>query len=215
MTRESRSRLFAVTQQEIHRLERLVTDFLSYAKPRPLDTEEVPAIDLLRRCADLLAVEFETRGARIVVEDLSGGERVRVDQAQLTQLLLNLAQNALAATEESDRPPRITLTARSSDGAVHLEVEDNGVGIPADESSRIFDLFYSTRKGGTGLGLAVVRRIAADHGGSVEVESTLGVGTRVRVTLPRVGRPAPRRQEEERGDGILIPPPIGVSRAEK
>ncbi len=207
---QSRSRLFEVTQQEIHRLERLVTDFLSYAKPRPLEMEELPAVDLLRRCGDLLAAEFETHGARIVVEDLSGGGLVRVDQAQLTQLLLNLAQNALAATEESDRPPRITFTARASEGAVHLEVEDNGVGIPEEESRRIFDLFYSTRKGGTGLGLAVVRRIAADHGGSVEVESTIGVGTRVRLTLPRVSEVAPqpigRESSQESGDTILIPP---------
>ncbi len=209
----SRSKLFAVTQQEIRRLERLVTDFLSYAKPRPLDMEELPAVDLLRRCGDLLAAEFETRGARIVVEDLSAGGRVRVDPAQLSQLLLNLAQNALAATEESGRPPRITLTARATEGAVCLEVEDNGVGIPAAESEKIFDLFYSTRKGGTGLGLAVVRRIAADHGGTIEVESTVGVGTRVRVTLPRADET--ERRVERYGNGLLIsssPSPSSVKR---
>lgn len=206
----SRSRLFEVTQQEIHRLERLVTDFLSYAKPRPLETEEVPAVDLLHRCGELLTAEFEKRGARIVVEDLSDGASVRVDQGQFTQLLLNLAQNALAATEETGRPPRITLTAHTSEGVVHLEVEDNGVGIPGEETGKIFDLFYSTRKGGTGLGLAVVRRIAADHGGSVEVESRVGVGTRVRVSLPQVAKAAPR----ESGERILVRPAVGVS-AEK
>ncbi len=207
---ESRSRLFAVTQQEIHRLERLVTDFLSYAKPRPLETERVAAVDLLRRCSDLLAAEFHTRGARIAVEELSDGALVEVDQSQFTQLLLNLAQNALAATEETGRPPRITLTARASEGMVHLEVEDNGVGIPRGESSKIFDLFYSTRKGGTGLGLAVVRRIAADHGGSVEVESTVGVGTRVRVSVPRAAPDAKRPSDEP----VLVSRPVGAS-AEK
>ena len=190
--RVSRSRLFEVTQQEIRRLERLVTDFLSYARPRPLELEELPAAELLERCRELLRAEFEARGARLHVEDLSEGGRIRVDPAQMSQLLMNLAQNALAATEESGRPPRITLTARSHDGRVALEVEDNGVGIPTDQSGKIFDLFYSTRKGGTGLGLAVVRRIAADHAGELEVESTPGVGTRVRVSLPRVEAPAGR-----------------------
>ena len=194
---ESRSRLFAVTQQEIHRLERLVTDFLSYAKPRPLEMEEIPAIELLSRCRDLLEKEFEKRGAHMAVEDLSEGERVTVDEAQLTQLLLNLAQNALAATEETGRPARIMLTARTSEGSVFLEVEDNGIGIPSEDSEKIFDLFYSTRKGGTGLGLAVVRRIARDHGGEVEVESTAGVGTRVRVTLPGAGKAGERAQAHE------------------
>jgi signal transduction histidine kinase len=193
-TAGSSRRLFAVTQQEIKRLERLVTDFLSYAKPRPLEMREVSAVELLESCRDLLGAEFDKRGAQIVVEDLSQGGKVRVDSEQLTQLLMNLAQNALAATEESDRPPRIILRARPSGGAVYLEVEDNGVGIPSENTEQIFDLFYSTRKGGTGLGLAVVKRIATDHSGEVEVESTPGVGTRVRVSLPRVekaGRPEP------------------------
>lgn len=195
LSRDSRSRLFAVTQQEIHRLERLVTDFLSYARPRPLELEELPAAELLERCRDLLKAEFQERGVRIAVEDLSDGWRVRVDPAQMSQLLLNLAQNALAATEESGRPPRITMTARSHEGRVALEIEDNGIGIPQEDSSRIFDLFYSTLKGGTGLGLAVVRRIANDHAAEIEVESTQGVGTRVRVSLPRVGASASRTVE--------------------
>ncbi len=188
----SRQRLFAVTQQEIHRLEGLVTDFLSYARPRPLEMEELPGAELLHRCADLLEAEFRQRGAPIQVEDLSDGWRVRVDPGQMSQLLVNLAQNALAATEESGRPPRITMTARSSEGRVALEIEDNGVGIPEEEATKIFDLFYSTRKGGTGLGLAVVRRIATDHAAQLEVESAVGVGTRIRVSLPRVEEPTNR-----------------------
>jgi signal transduction histidine kinase len=177
-------RLLSITRQEIGRLERLVTDFLLYARPRPLDLEEVAPGVLLERVRELLAAEIQSRGARLKVEDGSGGALVRADPGQITQLLLNLVSNALAATEECGRPPELVLAARLEGNRLALSVEDNGVGIPPEHRERIFEVFYSTRKGGTGLGLAVVERIARAHGGELEVESRPGVGTRVAVVLP-------------------------------
>jgi signal transduction histidine kinase len=116
---------------------------------------------------------------------------VRVDPAQFTQLLLNLMQNALAATEESGRPPVLRLTAHRRGAGVALELADNGVGIPPEEQDRIFEVFYSTRKGGTGLGLAIVDRIARAHGGRVSVQSTPGAGTAVTVEVPAAGSAEP------------------------
>ena len=176
----------AITRNEIGRLERLVTDFLCYARPRPLELRDLPAVHLLERCGELLAGEFESRGAGLVVEDRTGGAMVRADAEQLTQLLINLLQNALAATEGSGRLAQVRLCAEREGGMVCLQVEDNGRGISPEESARIFDLFYSTRKGGTGLGLAVVQRIAQAHGGQVDLESNPGVGTRFVVRLPEV-----------------------------
>ncbi|HVT16209.1 MAG TPA: ATP-binding protein [Thermoanaerobaculia bacterium] len=184
-------RLLAITRSELQRLERLASDFLAYAKPRALELEEMPAVRPLERLREVLAGEIEKRRARVTVEDRSGGARVRVDPAQINQLLMNLAQNALAAVEESGRQPALKLTAYRHGGSVVLELVDNGVGISAGEESKIFDLFYSTRKGGTGLGLAIVERIARAHGGSVEVKSTPGVGTAVSVDLPAAGAPEP------------------------
>ncbi|HEY0782433.1 MAG TPA: HAMP domain-containing sensor histidine kinase, partial [Thermoanaerobaculia bacterium] len=180
-------RLLDITRSELTRLERLATDFLAYAKPRPLDLEEVPVVRLLERAREVLAAEIAKRGAAVNVTDRSGGARVRVDLSQLNQLLLNLVQNALAATEESGRPPSLELTAYRQGSQVLLEIVDNGVGIPLEEQKKIFDLFYSTRKGGTGLGLAIVQRIARTHGGRLEVKSTPGVGTAVTLALPGVG----------------------------
>jgi signal transduction histidine kinase len=101
----------------------------------------------------------------------------------MKQLVLNLVQNALAATEESSREPEVRLIARREPGKVLLEVLDNGGGISGD-MEKVFEIFYSTRKGGTGLGLAVVRRIAENHGGEITIQSTPGVGTRFQVALP-------------------------------
>jgi len=187
-------RLLSITRSEIDRLERLATDFLAYAKPRPLELEETPAVRPLERLREVLAGEIEKRGARVVVEDRSNAARVRIDPAQIDQLLMNLAQNALAAAEDAGRPPVLTLTAYRRGSAVVLELMDNGIGIPAGQESKIFDLFYSTRKGGTGLGLAIVQRIARAHGGTVSVKSARGVGTAISVELPAVTvlEPAPR-----------------------
>jgi signal transduction histidine kinase len=187
-------RLLSITRSEIDRLERLATDFLAYAKPRPLELEETPAVRPLERLREVLAGEIEKRGARVVVEDRSNAARVRIDPAQVDQLLMNLAQNALAAAEDAGRPPVLTLTAYRRGSAVVLELMDNGIGIPVGQESKIFDLFYSTRKGGTGLGLAIVQRIARAHGGTVSVKSARGVGTAISVELPAVTvlEPAPR-----------------------
>jgi signal transduction histidine kinase len=187
-------RLLSITRSELSRLERLVTDFLAYAKPRPLELEEIPAVRLLERIREVLAGEIQKRGAQVELEDRSAGSRVRVDLGQMNQLFLNLVQNALMATEGSGRPPVLRFAASRQGGTVTLEVTDNGGGIPAEELAKIFDLFYSTRKGGTGLGLAIVERIARAHGGRVSVKSTVGVGTTMTVELPAVSHaePAPR-----------------------
>jgi signal transduction histidine kinase len=184
-------RLLSITRSEISRLERLATDFLAYAKPRPLELAEMPAMRLLERVPQVLAGEIQKRRAQVTVEDRSGGARVRVDASQIDQLLLNLVQNALLATEEMGRTPVVKLTAQRQGPWVLLDVADNGTGIPAEEQPKIFDLFYSTRKGGTGLGLAIVDRIARAHGGRMAVSSAPGQGTVMTLELPAVTTPEP------------------------
>lgn len=186
------SRIMAITRDEIHRLERLVTEFLLYAKPPPLDLATVPAVQLLERCQQVLAGELEALGARLVVDDYSQGAQVRVDPGQMGQLLLNLVQNALAALEEKGRPLEVRVGAWRSGEQVVLEVEDRGVGMSAEQREKMFELFYSTRKGGAGLGLAVVQRIARAHGASLEVLTSPGQGTKVQIALPAVAG-APER----------------------
>src|SRR6185436_17767010 len=157
----------------------------------PVELEEIPAVLLLERVPEVLAGDIQKRRARVCVNDRSHGARVRVDLAQMTQLLLNLAQNALLAAEEADRTPILELSVHRQGAWVQLRVADNGAGIPPQEQPKIFDLFYSTRKGGTGLGLAIVDRIAHAHGGKVTVDSTPGTGTVMTVELPAVTTPEP------------------------
>ena len=152
---------------------------------------------LLDRLREVLAGEIQKRRAQIEVEDRSGGARVKVDPAQMNQLLLNLAQNAFAAAEEASRAPVLKLAAYRQGSAVCLEMGDNGAGMTREEQSQIFDLFYSNRKGGTGLGLAIVDRIVRAHGGHINVRSVKGVGTSVIVELPAAGSAEPHRAAVE------------------
>jgi signal transduction histidine kinase len=180
----SQKKLLTITRSEISRLERLVSDFLSYARPRPMRLRTVPAADLLERAREVVAREFALRGAIFEVADESPGAAVRVDDEQLQQLLINLLQNALAASEGTGRPPRVVLRSRREGPRVLLEVEDNGAGIPDEIRERIFELFFSTRKGGSGLGLAIAERVVRAHGGELSFESELGKGSTFRVALP-------------------------------
>lgn len=181
---EPDSQLLAITRSELGRLERLVTDFLSYAKPRPLQAQVVSAVELLRGCLQVLQSEVDAYRAGVRVVDDTGGSLISVDTEQVRQLVLNLLQNSLAATASTPRQPRIQLSVRRRSGRLSLEVQDNGCGIPTAEQGSVFDLFYSTRDGGTGLGLAIAKRIAEAHGAELEVESKADEGTTVRMLLP-------------------------------
>ena len=182
-----RRRLLSITRSEIGRLEHLVTDFLSYARPRPLELEPVRAAALLERCREILGAQLQASGARVVVEDRSAGAEIRVDHGQMSQLLMNLIQNALAAGLDTGRRPEVRLVVEERGDLVAISVKDNGPGISPAEQRKIFDLFYSTRKGGTGLGLAIAQRIARAHGTELAVSSAEGFGTTLRLELPLAG----------------------------
>jgi signal transduction histidine kinase len=200
-------RLMAITRDEIHRLERLVTDFLQYAKPRPLEVREIPAVELMERCREVLAGELRARRAQLEIEDRSEGAWVRADPEQMNQLLINLVQNGFAAMEAAGRPEEITLRVERADGQIRFEVEDRGAGMSSQEQEQMFDLFFSTRKGGTGLGLAVVQRIAQAHDAHLEVDTTPGKGTTIRLSLPE----APPQPTEEAAMMADQPPSTSVS----
>lgn len=195
----SQMRLLSLTRSELGRLERLATDFLSYARPRETDLVDLTAAVLLERTAAVLSGEVLDKEVDLQVVDRSRGARVAVDREQMGQLLLNLAQNAVAAAVESENArPEVKLTARREGPELVLEVEDNGPGIALEEQEKVFELFYSTRKGGTGLGLAIVQRIAKGHGSEVGIDSREGEGTVMRIRLPILGGsdvPAPAISE--------------------
>lgn len=177
-------RLLEITSAEIDRLEGLVTQFLEYARPRPLELEHARAVDLVQRVVDVVRPRLEADGLEVRVEDNSEGAQVHVDADQIHQLLLNLTENATHATARLRRPAWIEYVVERDDDAVRIKVHDNGRGMSEEDLEQATQVFYSRRKGGTGLGLAIVERIARSHGGRLSFESALSAGTTVTVELP-------------------------------
>lgn len=189
----SQQKLLSLTRAELKRLERLASDFLSYARPQALEKQPVRVSGLLARVQGVLDGELRSRAIVCEVVDSSEGAVLDADPSQLVQLLLNLAINAIAAIEASGKAGAkdeglLRLIARRDGDDVVLAVSDNGEGIAPEVKAKMFDLFYSNRKGGTGLGLAIVERIAQVHGASLEVETEIGQGTTVAVRFPAVTR---------------------------
>ncbi len=171
---DSRGRLFEITRSEVKRLERLVTDFLAYAKPRPIEREWLQVDQVLAEAADLARGAFEESGVRLELQGPQSDLAVWVDEEQTKQVIYNLLNNALAVSREAGGEVVRLWGAKKGEEAI-LAVSDRGPGVPEEERDKIFEVFYSKRRGGTGLGLAIVSRFADAHGAKVEVaEGRLG-----------------------------------------
>ncbi len=167
-------------QRELGYLERVVNDFLEYARrPRP-ELALVPVGELLAEVAQLASTPEIT-----VRVDPGGPAEVQADRGQLRRALLNLARNAVQAAGAAGHAggEAVALSARTQGGEQWLGVWNRGKEISPEASGRLFEPFYTTREKGTGLGLAFVRDIAADHGGRVELNSADGETT-FSIVLP-------------------------------
>lgn len=180
-----------VIVEQIDHVSRLITELLDYVRPAPAIVERVDAEAALRATAELLSGEVAKRRVELVTEVAPDTPALRADPGQLRQILVNLAMNSLDACEPGGR---ITLRARpaAGAGAVVLEVEDDGVGIPPEQRAQVFDPFFTTKKRGhgTGLGLWIVAQLVRRHDAEIELHSEAGTGTVVRLTWPA------RRAEE-------------------
>lgn len=175
----------ATTRQEVGRLARLVSDFLSYARPSEPVLEIVPITPLLQDVRDFLRAEATSLGVHLKLGADLPMAAVSGDQAQLRQVVLNLVLNAIQSVSGLPAERRVVeLTAAEGDGQVSVIVRDRGDGIPDDELMRVRKAFYTRRRGGTGLGLAIAERFAHAQGGRIELENLQPVGFEARVVLP-------------------------------
>lgn len=175
-----------VMVKEIDRINEVVTDLLSFAQQRQIKKSNVILSDLIQHVVTL--IEIESKNRRIKIHTSTGPDLIVVpaDEAQLTQLLLNLLLNALQALG-SGGLVQIGAVTDVELGKARLWVEDNGPGIDAGLLGRIFDPFYTTRKGGSGLGLSIVQQIVDHHGGQIKAYSPppgKNSGSRFELCLP-------------------------------
>ncbi|MBN1770821.1 MAG: hypothetical protein JXB32_06165 [Deltaproteobacteria bacterium] len=188
--------LIEILVEESNRLNRVVTDFLEYSRPRPVGPAQADVAAVLRRCAQMLAAEFGD-GLEIDASPGKALPRVPVDPDRLLRVFLNLGLNAAQAMHGKGRLEIVvavrhdsgpTAPGRSAAGGrrVVVRFRDQGPGIPPEVVPRIFIPFFTTRERGTGLGLALSQRIVEDAGGTIDVHSEPGRGTDLTVVLPAV-----------------------------
>jgi signal transduction histidine kinase len=184
-----------VVDGEINRLERIVKDFLQFARPMEPELASVPVSPLLQDVQGLLRAELEKRSIQLRTE-VQASMFLRADKQQLRQTLINLIQNAADSIGQGGV---ITLAARQGRASiadteqpvVTIEVIDTGKGIPPEVQKRIFDPFFSTKEGGTGLGLSIASRIIEKHGGFIQYFTQPDRGTTFSLVLPRDHESAP------------------------
>jgi len=185
-------------RQEVRRIEKVLNDLLAYAKPKPPQFGRADLKDILARTLYLARQQTGLKNVEFSVQVPPDLPPFRMDAEQLHQVLLNLVLNGVQAI---DGDGKITLAAKvdapggpGQADLVEISVSDNGAGIPPESLERIFRPFYTTKRGGTGLGLSLSRRIIRQHGGTLSVESQLGKGSRFILRLPL--RPAVEESRE-------------------
>ena len=179
---ESMRRLMNNFVNEADRLNKLITDFLDFAKPRELDLNATDVSTLVSRVVEIFKYEAMMQECEFAVS-LEPGLVAVADSDALRQVIWNLARNAAQAMS-GDRG-RLSVTTRSSEDFADIVVGDSGAGIDREKLKRIFDPFFTTKPGGTGLGLAIAHSIVEAHGGAILVTSVEGEGTEFTIRLPR------------------------------
>ena len=180
LTPAQRDTLTSVVLRESTRLNRIVEDFLAYARPTPLSRERVDIASLVDEVLMLLEHRPLPPSVKLVRE-YARPLWAHADSNALRQVLWNLALNAVQAMPAGGE---VTVHATRESGSVRLIVSDTGDGIASAHLDHIFEPFFSTKPEGSGLGLALVHRVVQDHGGELDVQSTPGLGTSFTLTLP-------------------------------
>ena len=172
-----------IIKDEIRRLDEVVQGFLKFTRPEDLRLQPVSVAGLFDEILPLLKPEAEKNHVRVVVDAPASLPSVNGDAAMLRQAFVNLAINACQAMPQGGTL-RLVCAPASRD-RLEVRFEDTGVGIPPEHLGKIFDLYFTTKDHGTGIGLSMVYRIIQMHDGEVEVQSTPGHGTTFRILLPR------------------------------
>jgi PAS domain S-box-containing protein len=175
----------AVCQEEVRRLDGIITHFLEAIRPRSPDLAEVHLPELLDEVLRFQQGELGDRGIHIEAETPSDLPVVMADRNQIKQVFFNIMKNAADAMQPGGE---LRIRSRADDDNVYLLFGDTGAGIKQDDLVRLFQPYHTTKPGGHGLGLMIVQRIMRAHGGQIGIESKEGLGTLVTLQFPRKDR---------------------------
>ena len=166
---------------EIRRLDRVVKTFLDFTRPVELRRAPTDLEGLVREVFTLAEPQAQQNGVRLVLQSNGSSPRLNVDHDMIKQALLNLILNGCQAMPSGGE---LRITPRLLPRSVDLEIADQGLGIPPEARPHLFTLFFTTKPGGTGVGLAMAYRIVQLHNGSIDYVSEVNQGTTFRISLP-------------------------------
>ncbi len=174
-----------VCQEEVKRLDGIITNFLDAIRPRPPDLTELNLADVLSEVLAFQQRELADRDIHVEAETAADLPTVMADRNQVKQVFFNILKNAVEAMQPGGR---LRIRSRTDDEHVVLAFGDSGSGIKQEDLLRLFQPYHTTKPGGHGLGLMIVQRIMREHGGQIGIESKEGVGTVVTLHFPRKDR---------------------------
>ena len=188
-TPASREKDLAVIETEIEQVNKIIKQFLDFARPRPPSLEPIDVRKVLEETLALIVYEMEAQEVLLEREYAPGLPPVPMDREQMKQVFLNLLLNAIQAMEQGGKLKVATALKHPVPGAnrgsfAKISFQDTGKGIPEDVKGKVFEPFYSTKEGGIGLGLSIAQRIVEEHGGEIRLESSPGKGTVFYLTIP-------------------------------
>ncbi len=175
-------------KQEILHIQKILADLLVYARPRPVEYHAADLNETAEHAVNLARQQVLSQPIQVEFHKAEGLPPVEHDPTLMQQVFLNLLLNGIQAIEASGE---VRLDVESRNGCAVVEVADTGRGIPPESLPNIFRPFFTTKGGGTGLGLSLARRIVEDHGGAIEVSSAPGRGSQFTVRLPFRKNPSP------------------------
>ena len=181
-TDETQKRLSGVIREESGRLNRIVTEFLDFARPQMPNLQACHLEEVIEKNLSFLGPELERKGIKIH-NNLDGRSfRMLADQDLLYRALFNIFINSIQSMNEGGE---ITINVEEERDMYQVEIDDTGAGISEENVKKIFNPFFTTKDKGTGLGLAIVKKIVEGHQGRIDIDSKEDVGTKVTVRLPR------------------------------
>jgi two-component system, sporulation sensor kinase E len=179
--REDLQTSLRVAREEITRLDYIVTQFLRAIRPAPLDITMEDLNGLVQESLEFLAPELKDRDILVETELREGMPPLPLDRHQIKQAFYNIIKNAAQAMKSGGI---LRIGTDRSEDHVSVTFQDTGGGIPDDNMSKVFDPYFTTKQGGSGLGLLIVRRIVREHGGEIDIVNNQGRGLELTIRLP-------------------------------
>ncbi len=177
------SEMASLLVQEVERMNRTISELLSFARPGTLDLAPVSLDELLRQAVRLIEADTASDAIATTLAVEEGLPEIMADRDRLNQVFINIMLNAVQSMEQGGE---LRVAARTVAGgeAVEVTIGDTGCGMDPETMEQVFYPYFTTREGGTGIGLAISQKIVSDHGGTIRMESEPGRGTLVTIELP-------------------------------